>query len=57
MQLMGSVVVAQGFGCPAACGLLFPGPGIEPASPTLEGRFLASGPPGKFPSLSFYSLH
>ena len=33
--------------CPAACGILVPWPGIEPASPALEGRFLATGPPGK----------
>jgi len=25
----------------------FPAPGIEPASPTLQGRFLTTGPPGK----------
>ena len=33
--------------CPVACGILVPQPGIEPASPALEGRFLTTGPPGK----------
>ena len=31
----------------AACGILVPRPGIEPASPALEGGFLTTGPPGK----------
>ena len=33
------------------CGisLTVPQPGIEPASPALEGRFLTTGPPGKSP--------
>ena len=35
------------FGCPVACGILVPQPGIEPASPALEDRFLTTGPPGK----------
>ena len=30
-----------------ACGILVPQPGIKPASPALEGRFLTTGPPGK----------
>ena len=30
-----------------ACGILAPRPGIEPASPALEGRLLTTGPPGK----------
>ena len=25
-----------------------PGPGIEPVSPALEGRFVTTGQPGKF---------
>ena len=33
--------------CPAARGVLVPGPGIEPVSPGLEDRFLTTGPPGK----------
>ena len=42
-----SVVVAHGFSCSAACGILVPQPGIEPVSPALEGRFFTIGPPGK----------
>ena len=34
------------FGC-EACGILAPGPGIEPAPPALEGEVLTTGPPGK----------
>ena len=33
---MGSVVVAGGFHCSAACGILIPQPGIEPMPPALE---------------------
>ena len=32
--------------CPAACGILAPGPGIEPVSLALEGGFLTRAPPG-----------
>ena len=34
--------------CPTACGILVPQPGIKPEIPALEGRFLTTGPPGKF---------
>ena len=47
LKHMGSVVAAHGLICPAACGILVPRPGIEPASPALEGGFLTTGPPGK----------
>ena len=30
-----------------ACGILARQPGIEPATPTLEGEVLTTGPPGK----------
>ena len=30
-----------------ACESLAPGPGIEPATPALEGKVLTTGPPGK----------
>ena len=40
-----------GLSCSWANGSLVSGPGIEPLSPTLEGEFLTTGPPGK--SLSF----
>ena len=36
---MGSVAVVHRLSCPAACGILVPLPGIEPASPALEGGF------------------
>ena len=57
---MGSVVVAHGLSCLAACGILVPWPGIEPVSPALEGGILTTGPTGKSPSfyiwLVFISL-
>ena len=43
-ERMGSVVVARGLGCPAACGILVPRPGIESASPALQGGFLTTRP-------------
>ena len=30
-------------GCPIACGILVPSPGIVPMPPALEGRFLSTG--------------
>ena len=33
--------------CPAACGILVLGPGIEPMFPPLAGRFLTTGLPVK----------
>ena len=47
MQHTDSPVVAQGLSCSAACGILFPRPGINPPSPALQGAFLAPEPPGK----------
>ena len=58
---MGSVVALHGLSscgtqasgvavsglCPRACGILVPGPGVEPASHTLQDRFLTTGSPGK----------
>ena len=41
--------MAHGLSCPVACGILVPPPGIEPASPALEGGFFTTGPPGKSP--------
>ena len=38
---------SHGLSCPKACRILVPRPGIEPASPALEGRFLTTGPQGK----------
>ena len=34
-ERVGSVVAARGLSGPAACGILVPRPGIEPASPAL----------------------
>ena len=34
-------------GCPIACGILVPRPGIEPISLALEDRFLTTESPGK----------
>ena len=39
-------------GCSVACGILVPQPGITPVSPSLRGRFLTTGPPGKSSSVS-----
>ena len=36
----------MGFVDPVARGISVPQPGIEPASPASEGRFLTTGPPG-----------
>ena len=47
LECTGSVVVARGLSCPAACGILVPQPQIKPVSPALEGRFLTTGPPRK----------
>ena len=35
----GFSLVVCGLSCPVACGALVPQPGIEPASPALEGGF------------------
>ena len=41
------LVVDHGLSCSLACGILVSWPGIKPASPTLQGRFLTTRPPGK----------
>ena len=41
--------VTHWLSCPSACGILVLRPGIELSSPALEGGFLISGTPGKFP--------
>ena len=43
----GSVVVTLRLSCSTACGTLVPLPGVEPASPALQGGFLTTGPPVK----------
>ena len=42
-----SLVAVHRLSCPAACPILVPRPGIEPASPALEGGFFTTAPPGK----------
>ena len=42
-----TLVVARGFSCSKACGILVPQPGMEPASLGLHGGSLTTGPPGK----------
>ena len=59
MRCASSVVVVCGLSCPAACGILVPGPGIEPTSPAAESGFFTTGPPGKSQvngNLTLYSL-
>ena len=49
---MGSLVVQMGSvvaGCPTACEVLVPRPGIKLASSALEGEVLTTGPPGTSP--------
>ena len=53
LEHMGSVVVAHGLNCPTACGILVPRSGMEHTSPTLEGRFLTTGPPRKSQGATF----
>ena len=47
---VGSVVLAWGLSYPVGKGMWVSGPGIEPVSPALAGRFLTTGPPGKSPN-------
>ena len=49
----GSIVRVHGLSFHEACGILVPQPGIEPASPALEGRFFTTEPPGKSLSVSY----
>ena len=52
-ECVDSVVVARDLSFPMACGILVPWPGIELMSPALQGRFSATGPPGKVPQVHF----
>ena len=48
LRLTSSVVVVRRLSCPTVCGgHLAPRPGIETASPALEGGFFTTGSPGK----------
>ena len=48
LQHAGFYIVVCRLRCPTACEILVPRPGIKPASPALQGRFLTTGSPGKF---------
>ena len=54
---VGSVAVACRLSCSEACGILVPRPGIEPASPALEGGFLNTVPPGKSLCISYSFIY
>ena len=47
LEHVGSVVVARHLSFSMAYETLVPEPGIEPASPALQGGFLTTVPPGK----------
>ena len=47
--------MAHGLSCSVAHGNL-PGPGLEPVSPALAGRFLSTEPPGKSSALVFKKI-
>ena len=49
-----SLVVALGFSCSKACGISVPQPGIELASPALQGGFLTTGWPGRPRPISLF---
>ena len=53
LQLPGFPLVV-GLSCHVACGILVPGPGVEPTSPALEGGFLITGPPRKSFNISYF---
>ena len=53
LQCMDSLVVAHGLSCSVACGILVPGPGVEPASPALQDGFVTTGPSGKSQLVTF----
>ena len=50
-----SVVLALKLNHLVACRILVPWPGIKPASPALQGRYLPTGPSGKPPSGVFFA--
>ena len=47
MSTRASLVALCGFNCLPTCGILVPGPGIEPTCPALDGGFLTTGPAGE----------
>ena len=53
LQCTDYTFVANRLQCAVGCGILVPRPGIKPTSSALQGRFLTTGPPRKYLSLSF----
>ena len=43
-----SLFAAHGLSCSAAYGILVPWLGLEHLFPAFQGRFITTGPPGKF---------
>ena len=43
-----ALAVTRGLSCTVACGIFVPWPGIESASSALQGKFLTTGPPGRW---------
>ena len=54
---VGSIVAAYGFNCSAAHGISVLQPEIKLASLALQGGFLTTGPPQKFPRVSGLKMH
>ena len=56
LWLSGSVVVTCELSRASACRILVPQTGIKPMFPALQGRFLTTGPPGKFQYCIFHKF-
>ena len=54
-HLLGLSSLVSRLSCSVMRRVLVPQPGIEPASPALQGRFLATAPPGEVPCMLFLS--
>ena len=52
----GSVTVAHGLSCSAACGILVPQSGVKHTFPALQGGFVITVPPGNNCGCKFCSL-
>ena len=56
LWLLGSGAVVLGLSCSTAREILVPRSGVEPASPSLEGRCFTAGSPGKSPAALAFHL-
>ena len=56
LHCIDSLAVACCLSCSMACGISVPPPRVEPLSPTLQGRFLTTGPLEKSPDCLNYVL-